>query len=79
MAKYYVFRGITGTMQMVTNDPTGKKLPPHPYGQWVLFKEIDLVAGQHGIGGSADDIMADVARDGYYRWPQTKPGDKEEE
>jgi hypothetical protein len=32
MAKYYVFKGSTGTAQVVTDDNTGSKLPKHPVG-----------------------------------------------
>jgi hypothetical protein len=76
MAKYYVFRGTTGTAQMVTDDKTGAKLPKHPVGSWVFFKEVDLKPGESQIGASTDDIMAGITRAGYYRWPQPKPGDK---
>lgn len=73
MPKYYVFRGTTGTAQMVTDDKTGAKLPPHPVGSWVFSRELDLKPGEHRIGGSSDDIIASVAKDGYYRWPQPEP------
>ena len=77
MAKYYVFVGTTGTAQVVTDDRTGSKLPPHPYGQWKFSREIDLKPGEHRIGASADDIIADVSRDGYHMWPQSQSSGSE--
>jgi hypothetical protein len=77
MAKYYVFRGMTGTAEMVTDDRTGAKLPKHPVGSWVFSKEIYLEPGEHRIGASSDDIIAGVAKDGYYRWPQPDSNEKE--
>ena len=73
MAKYYVFRGTTGSAQMVTDDKTGAKLPKHPSGSWVFSKVIDIEPGQHLIGASADTIIANVGKDGYHRWPEPKP------
>ena len=75
MAKYYVFRGTTGTAQMVTDDRSGAKLPQHPFGKWVFSKQLNLKPGEHRIGASSDDIIAGVEKDGYYRWPQPEPGE----
>jgi hypothetical protein len=60
---------------MVTDDKTGRKLPKRPVGSWVLLKELDLQPGENRIGGSSDEIIAGVAKDGYYRWPQPEPVD----
>jgi hypothetical protein len=73
MAKYYVFHGTTDSAQMITDHKSGKKLPEHPVGSWVFAKEIDIQPGQHLIGASTDTIIANVAKDGYHRWPEPKP------
>lgn len=69
MSQYYVFRGTTGTAQMVTDDGTGAKLPKHPVGFWLFSKQIELRPGETRIGASSDEIIAAIARVGYYRWP----------
>ena len=69
MAKYYVFKGSTGTAQVVTDDNTGSRLPKHPVGYWIFSKELDLKSGENRIGASSDKIIAAVAKDGYYLWP----------
>ena len=33
MTELYVFRGTFGNAEMVTDDKSGKKLPPHPFGK----------------------------------------------
>lgn len=71
MAEFYVFMGTTGTAQMVTDDRSGKKLPPHPAGEWVFFKTININPGDHLIGAAADSIFKNVAKDGYHRWPES--------
>jgi hypothetical protein len=39
---YYVFAGTTGTRVAVTDDKSGKKIPPHPLETWVLQRELNL-------------------------------------
>jgi hypothetical protein len=36
MTELYLFRGTTGHAEMVTDDKNGKKLPSHPFGEWVF-------------------------------------------
>jgi hypothetical protein len=33
MTELYLFRGTTGHAEMVTDDKSGKKLPPHSFGE----------------------------------------------
>jgi hypothetical protein len=42
MTELYVFRGTTGHAEMVTDDKSGKKLPPHAFGQWVFSRTINV-------------------------------------
>ena len=67
MAKYYMFKGTTGTMMMVTDDKSGAKLPKHPSGEWVLMKEVDLVPGAETIGPPPEEVVAAVEKDGFYK------------
>jgi len=76
MTKYYMFRGSTGTAQMVTDDRTGAKLPKHPVGAWIFSRELELKPGGHSPGGSHDDIIAAIAKDGYYQWPHPEPSEE---
>jgi hypothetical protein len=45
MTELYVFRGTTGHAEMVTDDKSGKKLPSHPFGEWVFSRTINVVTG----------------------------------
>ena len=42
MTELYVFRGTTGHAEMVTDDKSGKKLPPHSFGEWVFSRTINV-------------------------------------
>lgn len=79
MVTYYVFKGTTGSGRAVTDDKVGKKLPKRPFGSWVYEKQINISAGQHLIGASADAVIEGVKKDGYYLWPQTNPDEPKDE
>src|SRR5580693_1541217 len=51
ITEIYVFRGSTGHAEMVTDDKSGKKLPSHPFGEWVFSRTIDVVTGTRLTGG----------------------------
>jgi hypothetical protein len=71
MTELYVFRGTAGKAEMVTDDRSGKKLPPHPFGKWVFSRTIDFNAETRLIGGGdCRQILANVAKDGYHHWPE---------
>ena len=71
MTELYVFRGTTGNAEMVTDDKSGKKLPPHPFSQWVFSITIVVVTGTHLTGGvDCHQVLANVAKDGYHHWPE---------
>jgi hypothetical protein len=72
MVDLHVFRWTPGNAQIVTDDKSGKKLPPHPSGKWVFSKTIDVQAGQHLIGADVSLLLANIARHGYHRWPDPK-------
>ena len=72
MSAYYVFRGTTRSAQMLTDDKTGAKLPKHPVGSWVFSKTIDIEPGQNFSAASSDTIIANVAKDGFHRWPEAE-------
>ena len=40
MTELYVFRGANGHAEMATDDKNGKKLPSHPFGEWVFSRTI---------------------------------------
>jgi hypothetical protein len=50
MTELYVFRGTTGHAEMVTDDKSGKKLPPHSFGEWVFSRTINVAGETHLIG-----------------------------
>ena len=51
MTELYVFRGTTGHAEMVTDDKSGKKLPPHSFGEWVFSRTINVAGETHLMGG----------------------------
>jgi hypothetical protein len=71
MTELYVFRGTTGHAEMVTDDKSGKKLPPHSFGEWVFSRTIN-VAGETLLIGDANcaQVLANVAKDGFHHWPE---------
>jgi len=73
MTELYLFRGACGKAQMITDDRSGKKLPPHPFGQWVFSKPINVDAGTRLRGTEAGQLLANVAKDGYHHWPDIEP------
>jgi hypothetical protein len=80
MTELYVFRGTAGKAEMVTDDKSGKKLPPHSFGKWVFSRTI-VVASETRLVGDVDcrQILANVAKDGYHHWPELEsdfPSDK---
>jgi hypothetical protein len=71
MTELYVFRGTTGHAEMVTDDKSGKKLPPHSFGEWVFSRTIDVATEMRLIGGvDCRQILTNVAKDGYHHWPK---------
>ncbi len=71
MTELYVFRGTTGNAEMVTDDKSGKKLPRHPFGQWVFSRTIVVATETRLIGGvDCRQVLANVAKDGYHHWPE---------
>jgi hypothetical protein len=71
MTELYVFRGTAGKAEMVTDDKSGKKLPPHSFGKWVFSRTI-VVACETRLVGDVDcrQVLANVAKDGYHHWPE---------
>src|ERR1700722_488044 len=47
MTELYVFRGTTGHAEMVTDDKSGKELPPHSFGEWVFSRTINVAGETH--------------------------------
>ncbi len=41
----------TGHAEMVTDDKSGKKLPPHSFGEWVFSRTINVAGETHLMGG----------------------------
>jgi hypothetical protein len=74
---YYLFAGATGTRIAVTDDKRGSRLPPHPAGQWVFKKELNLDRRDDGtrIALTEAEIAEAVKRDGYLFWPPLKKGE----
>jgi hypothetical protein len=71
MTELYVFRGTTGHAEMVTDDKSGKKLPPHAFGQWVFSRAINVAGEMHLKGGfNCAQVLANVAKDGFHHWPE---------
>ena len=67
MTELYVFRGT----EMVTDDKSGKKLPRHPFGEWVFSRTIAVTTGTRLIGEvDCHQVLANVAKDGYHHWPE---------
>ena len=67
MTELYVFRGTTGHAEMVTDDKSGKKLPSHPFGEWVFSRTINVVTGTRLTGGvGCGQVLANVSKDGYH-------------
>jgi hypothetical protein len=65
---------------MITDDKSGKKLPPHSFGEWVFSRTI-VVASETRLVGGVDcrQFVANVATDGYHHWPELEsdfPRDK---
>ena len=71
MTELYVFRGTVGNAETVTDDKSGKKLPPHPFGHWVFSRTIVFNPETRLVGGGdCSEVLANVARDGYHHWPE---------
>ena len=71
MTELYVFRGTTGHAEMVTDDKNGKKLPSHPFGEWIFSRTINVVTGTCLTGGvDCRQVLANVSKDGYHHWPE---------
>jgi hypothetical protein len=71
MTELYVFRGTTGHAEMVTDDKSGKKLPPHSCGEWVFSKTINVAGEMHVMGGAnCAQVLANVVKDGFHHWPE---------
>ena len=51
MTELYVFRGTAGKAEMVTDDKSGKKLPPHSFGKWVFSRTIVVASETRLVGG----------------------------
>lgn len=67
----HIFRcSIRQARQGVTPDRTGENLPATACqgGNWVFWQTIDVSLGDSGRIGAppADEILAAMARDGYY-------------
>jgi hypothetical protein len=74
MTELYVFRGTTGHAEMVTDDKSGKKLPPHSFGEWVFSRTISVAGETHLRGGlNCAQVLANVAKDGFHHWPELEP------
>ena len=74
MPEYHMFQGTTGTQIAITDDPRGTKLPKRQLGNWQPMKGISVQPGGGPlIGADSDEIIAGIAKDGYYLWPQPKP------
>ena len=74
MTELYVFRGTTGHAEMVTDDKNGKKLPSHPFGEWVFSRTINVVTGTRLTGGvNCAQVLANVVKDGFHHWPEFEP------
>jgi hypothetical protein len=74
---YYVFAGTTGTRVAVTDDKSGKKIPPHPLETWVLQRELNLNRRDDGtrIAMTEAEMAEAIKRDGYFFWPPPKKGE----
>jgi hypothetical protein len=71
MTELYVFRGTTGHAEMVTDDKSGKKLPPHSFGEWVFSRTINVAGETHLRGGvNCAQVLANVVKDGFHHWPE---------
>jgi hypothetical protein len=71
MTELYVFRGTTGHAEMVTDDKSGKKLPPHSFGEWVFSRPINVAGETHLRGGvNCAQVLANVVKDGFHHWPE---------
>ena len=74
MTKLYVFQGTCGKAQMVTDDKSGNKLPPHAFGKWVFSKTTNIEVGTRLVGAAdATQLLANIAKDGYHHWPELEP------
>ena len=64
-------RGTTGHAKMVTDDKSGKKLPPHSFGEWVFSRTINVAGETHLRGGvNCTQVLANVVKDGFHHWPE---------
>ena len=71
MTELHVFRGTTGHAEMVTDDKSGKKLPPHSFGEWVFSRTINVAGETHLRGGvNCAQVLANVVKDGFHHWPE---------
>ena len=71
MMELYVFRGTTGHAEMVTDDKSGKKLPPNSFGEWIFSRTITVATETRLMGGvDCRQVLANVAKDGYHHWPE---------
>jgi hypothetical protein len=67
MTELYVFRGTTGRAEMVTDDKSGKKLPPHSFGEWVFSRTINVAGETHLVGRvNCAQVLANVVKDGFH-------------
>jgi len=78
MPKYHIFKGTTGSAQIVTADKTGANLPKHPVGKWAYMKPVTLNRGSRGVGPSHDEAIDAIERDGYYKIPSGKTSPKKQ-
>jgi hypothetical protein len=57
--------------EMVTDDKSGKKLPPHSSGEWVFSRTINVAGETHLRGGvNCAQVLANVVKDGFQHWPE---------
>jgi hypothetical protein len=66
-----------GTRIAVTDDKSGRKIPPHSVGAWVFQKELNLNRREDGTRIAMTEAeMADaIKRYGYFFWPPPKKGE----
>jgi hypothetical protein len=71
MAELYVFRRTDRNAEAVTDDKSGKKLPPDSFGQWIFSRTIVFNTETRLIGDvDCRQALANVANAGYHRWPE---------
>ena len=71
MADLYLFRSTDRNAETVTNDKSGKTLPPDSFGQWIFSRTIVFNAETRRIGDAdCSQVLAIIAKDGHHRWPE---------